>query len=80
MEVVGVVADTRDSGLDQLVTSDIYLPEKLFPQTHMVLIVETLAKPLSLATSVSDVIRTIDQDAIISNVQSMDQLIRRTQA
>ena len=46
----------------------------------MVLIVETLAKPLSLATSVSDVIRTIDQDAIISNVQSMDQLIRRTQA
>ena len=33
-----------------------------------------------LATSVSGVIRTIDQDAIISNVQSMDQLIRRTQA
>lgn len=48
MEVVGVVADTRDSRLDQLVTSDIYLLEKVFPQTHMVLIVETLAKPLVL--------------------------------
>jgi len=84
-EVVGIIHDVKDRGLDAAPSFDVYIP---FRQTHedavsqlqnnQYWIVRTAADPLALANSFRDQIRSVDGDVAASNVRSMDQYLSLT--
>jgi putative ABC transport system permease protein len=80
MTVVGVAEDIRYSGLEADPTVDVYYPQSLFPQAAITLIARTRVDPLHEVSTVRERIRTVDQDAFVTDVRSMDELIARSQA
>jgi hypothetical protein len=80
MTVVGVAEDVRYSGLEADPTVDVYYPQSLFPQAAITLITRTRIDPLHEVSAVRERIRTVDQDAFVTDVRSMDQLIAHSQA
>jgi len=86
-EIVGIIHDVKDRGLDAASSFDIYIP---FRQTHEDAVVElrnnqfwvvrTAADPLALANSFREQVRSVDGDVPASNVRSMDQYLSLTLA
>jgi putative ABC transport system permease protein len=80
MTVVGIAGDVRYSGLEAEPTVDAYYPQGLFPQAAITLIARTRGDALNEASEVRKRIRAVDQDAFVTDVRSMDQLIAGSQA
>lgn len=80
MTVVGVVGDVRYSGLELGPTFDVYLPQGLFPQAAITLIARTRSDPLNEEPAVRERIRAVDQQAFVTDIRSMNQLIAGSQA
>jgi putative ABC transport system permease protein len=73
--VAGVVGDVRYAGLDLPPSLEIYLPEALFPQSAITLLVKTTTHPLSIVTDIRARIAQIDREAFVTDVRTMDGLI-----
>ena len=80
MTVVGVAEDVRYTGLEADPTVDVYYPQALFPQAAITLIARTRGDPLNEVSEVRERIRTVDGDAFVTDVRSLDQLIAGSQA
>ena len=78
--IIGVVGDVRYTGLDAEAGSEFYLPEGLFPQPAITLLVRTDPDPLSLYPDMHRRIVEIDKDAFVSDVKPMTQLIAESLA
>jgi len=73
--VVGVVGDVRYSGLDAPPAFELYLPESVFPQSAITLLVKTTTNPLGLVADIRARITRIDREAFVTDVRTMDELI-----
>jgi len=73
--VAGVVGDVRYAGLDSPPTLEIYLPEALFPQSAITLLIRTTIDPLSIVNDVRVHIARIDREAFVTDVRTMDGLV-----
>jgi putative ABC transport system permease protein len=73
--IIGVVGDVRYTGLDADVGNEFYLPEGLYPQSAITLVVRADRDPLPLYPAMHRRILDIDQDAFIFDVKPMTQLI-----
>ncbi|HVZ24230.1 MAG TPA: ABC transporter permease [Vicinamibacterales bacterium] len=73
--IAGVVGDVRYASLDAPLELDIYLPEALFPQSAITLVVRTTTSPLIVATDIRGRIARIDREAFVTDVRTMDGLI-----
>ncbi len=80
IEVVGVVGNVRHSLNETQITSDIFYPEKLFPQAEITLLVHTELAPLGLAKAVTTEVLRIDPDAYVTDVNTMDGVISQALA
>ncbi len=78
--IAGVVGDVRYAGLDAPPELEIYLPDGLFPESAMTLVVRTRGDPHDAAPSVRDRIEGVDRDALVSDIHSMDELMRQSVA
>ena len=86
-EVVGIIHDVKDRGLEAAPSSDIYIP---FRQTHedavdqlqnnQYWLVRTEGDPLALVNTFREQLRSVDGDVAASNVRSMDQYLSLTLA
>jgi predicted permease len=84
-EVVGIIHDVKDRGLEATPSFDIYIP---FRQTHEDAVVQlqnnqywvarTEGDPLALVNSFREQVRSADGDVAASNVRSMDQYLSLT--
>ncbi|MGA2430741.1 MAG: ABC transporter permease [Candidatus Acidiferrum sp.] len=84
-EVVGIIHDVKDRGLEAAPSFDIYIPLR---QTHEdavdqlqnneYWIVRTDGDPLALANAFREQVRAVDGDVAASNVRSMDQYLSLT--
>ncbi len=75
--VVGVVADTRQLGLDSPPRSEMFIPSRSqFPR--LALIVRTAGDPLRMATAVTAQVWGIDKDQSVHDVQGMDHVVDDT--
>jgi putative ABC transport system permease protein len=71
--VVGVVGDTRDFGPDAAPPPVMFMP--FAQEVYMgAMIIRTGAEPTALASSVVQAIRTVDRQAIIEKVQTLEQV------
>ena len=73
--IAGVVADVRYAGLDKDPELEVYLPEVLFPQSAITLVVKTTTDPSRVIADVRDRIARVDREAFVTDVRTMDQLI-----
>ena len=78
--VAGVVGDVRYGGLDAAPDLEIYLPDGLFPESAMTLVVRTVGDPHGVVSGVRSRIAEVDRDALVSDVQTMDELMSRSVA
>ncbi|EPX57128.1 hypothetical protein D187_006882 [Cystobacter fuscus DSM 2262] len=84
-EIIGVVGDVRQAGLDQKPLPEVHLPYNhplsqrwLFQEATLVL--KTSVEPLGLTSALRDAVRGVDSDQPISEVATMEQIISRSVA
>jgi putative ABC transport system permease protein len=78
--VVGVVGDVKITGLDEAVKPVLYYPFRQNSSTFANLVVRTNTDPGSLVASVRNEVRSLEADAAILNVRTMDEMISQTTA
>lgn len=78
IEIVGVVADVRQMGLDEPVKAEMYFP---YQQSNLIwyiprdLVIRTNGDTSSLVGPVRQIIREVDPDQPVSNVATMAELL-----
>ncbi len=78
--VVGVVGDVKITGLDEEIRPVLYYPSRQSGGFNANLVVRTSADPTSLANAVRGEVRSLDPDAAILNVNTMEGMISQTPA
>jgi len=78
--IIGVVGDVRYTGLDQAPRNEFYIPDGLYPESAMTLLVRTDRDPLPLYSEMRRRISDIDNDAFVSNVKPMTHIIAESLA
>jgi putative ABC transport system permease protein len=80
-EIVGVVADVKQRGLDEDQPEAVYAPHALIPGiAGFTFAIRTAGDPAALAPAVRDVMRRLDPGVPLIRVQTMDDILRRTTA
>ena len=70
-EIVGVVADVKQTRLDAAAQPTVYYPQNLFPQPAISLLVRTEGDPARLIGPTIEAVRAMEPNAVISGVRSM---------
>src|SRR5215212_1214810 len=83
-QIVGIVADIRQMGLDEAVKAEMYLPYQQINDSPWFiprdLAIRTSGETSSLAGSVRQMIREVDPDQPVSNVATMAELLGKEAA
>jgi predicted permease len=78
--VAGVVADVRYTSLDAPPEMEIYLPDGIFPEAAITLLVKTTEDPRRAEADVRARVTNIDREAFVSDVRTMTELISESLA
>jgi putative ABC transport system permease protein len=73
--VIGIVRDTRHSGLDKEPYPQMYGPAAQFPRRAMTLVARTSGDPTGLAPALRRELAAIDPDLPLYNVRTMEQVM-----
>ncbi len=73
-EVVGVVSDIHDFGLEEKVRGNVYRPFAQIPFPLVAFVVRTSGRPSSLTSAVKQAIWSVDNDQPIYKIIGVDQL------
>ena len=76
-EVVGVVADVHNQGLDSEPKKQVYLPMRQSPTAGMALVARTEDDPLAVASVIQQAIWTVDPEQPIYQLTTMEQILAR---
>ncbi len=79
-EIVGVVADVRESGLSEEASPEIYAPLAQSPFDTTFIVARTLNEPRSLVGPARREIAALDKDAPIYHVETLDQYFDQSAA
>jgi putative ABC transport system permease protein len=79
-EVVGVVGDARNWGLDRPVNPEMYLPIRQLPWTTVFFVVATDQHVAAPAAAMRDALRGVDPDLALSSVRTMEEVTQRSNA
>jgi predicted permease len=75
LEIVGVVGDEKIKSLDAPTTPVIYFPMLQGPDSSAALVVRTKSEPQAVAAGLREALRTLDADAPLFGVRTMERLI-----
>ena len=73
-QIVGVVGDVKQNGLDQDATDEIYFSAAQAPMMDENLVVKTAVEPLSIARSIIELIYQIDPNQPAARIRSLEQV------
>ena len=74
-EIVGVIKDVKNFGLEGKPPSEMYFPYRQRSSGYFSIVVRTKAEPASMAGLLRDTVLAIDKDQPIHNIRTMDQLL-----
>jgi putative ABC transport system permease protein len=74
--VIGVVGDVRERGLDQEPRAIIYGNTDMVPENYLTIVLRTSVTPLSLVPEVRRAVAAMDPDLPVSEVQTMETVVR----
>ncbi|HEX7334941.1 MAG TPA: ABC transporter permease [Pyrinomonadaceae bacterium] len=78
MQIVGIVADVRQMGIDEPVKAEMYLPYQQIDNVWYIprdLAIRTTGETWNLVGSVRQIIREVDPDQPVSNVATMAEVL-----
>jgi putative ABC transport system permease protein len=76
VEIVGVAANTKELGLDEVVFNAVYLPFAQHPSRSMYLAVKSGADPTALAAVLRAKLRELDAEVSISSAATMEERVQ----
>jgi putative ABC transport system permease protein len=76
-EVVGVVGDVRNQGLESEPKKQVYLPMRQSPSAGMALVARTDRDPAAFASTIQRVIWDVDPQQPIYEMSTVDQILAR---
>jgi putative ABC transport system permease protein len=76
-EVIGVVADVRNQGLDSEPRKQVYLPLRQSPTAGMAVVARTERDPMAMGRAIQDIIWSVDAEQPIYQLSTMDQILAR---
>jgi len=75
-EIVGIVSDTKQYGLDQDTPVQTYTPYLQMPFSNsMVVVVRTAGDPLSLSAAVRSQVLSIDKQQPVASIRALEQIL-----
>ncbi len=77
-QVVGIVGDVKDAGLEEPNPAQIYLPLRQWPVHFMSVALKTAIPPSSLADGVRREVYAVDPNLPVSNVRTLDQIVAKS--
>jgi predicted permease len=77
-EVVGIVGDVRELGLDKDEPAEIYVSHAQLPTRGMDVVVRSSVPPLSLAPSVERLVHELDPELPVARVQTLEAVVARS--
>jgi putative ABC transport system permease protein len=77
-EVVGVVGDVKDAGLDEADPPQIYMPFAQWPVSGMSLVLKTAVPPASVAEPTRAAVHAIDPNLPVANVRTLEEVVARS--
>jgi len=79
INIVGIVGDVRQMGVDEPVKAEMYFPFGQIPDQPWYaprdLVVRTSGEPMSLVGAIRGAIREVDPDQPITNIRTMDEIL-----
>jgi putative ABC transport system permease protein len=76
-EVVGIVADVHNQGLDREPRKQVYLPLRQSPTAGMAVVARTNQDPMQMANAIQRVIWDVDPGQPIYELSTMEQILAR---
>jgi putative ABC transport system permease protein len=80
MEIVGVVNDVRDRAVKEFAPGPVFYTPFSFGNNWCEIIARTSANPLVLVPGFERVVRSVDKEAAITNIRTVDQIIAQSSA
>jgi len=80
LEVVGVVADIKQYGMETPNMGEVYVPAAQMPVGFMTIVVRTASDPASLARAATSAIQNLDKDQPVSKITPMTQMLTKSVA
>jgi ABC-type antimicrobial peptide transport system permease subunit len=80
LEVVGVARDTRLFGDSAAARPELYVPFSVAPFRGFYIAIDTSGDPLLVARPARAIVRALAPAAVVTNVQTMEQLVERSVA
>ena len=77
-EVIGILGDIKDAGLNEANPPQIYLPYRQWPIGTMSVVLETAVPPLSLADAVRAEVYAVDGNLPVSNVSTVGAIVAKS--
>ena len=74
-EVVGIVGDIKDAGLNEPNPPQLYMPYRQWPVDSMSVVMKTTTPPETLGSAVRQEVHAIDPNLPVSNIGSLEQII-----
>ena len=75
LEIVGVVSDVRQLGLDAPPDPELFMPYAQWPSNEMSLVLRIASEPSSLIPRVEKEIWRVDPDQPVTDIKTMDELV-----
>jgi putative ABC transport system permease protein len=79
-EIVGVVGDVPQDGLDEPIRTEVFLPMSQHPDLALTLLVRSSRPPMSLAKPAVAAIHVIDKDQAVTAIQPMSRYLSESMA
>jgi putative ABC transport system permease protein len=77
-EVVGIIGDIKDDGLNEADPPQIYLPYRQWPVQAMAVVLKTSVPPASVADTVRREVYAVDPLLPVANVRTLEQVVARS--
>ncbi len=77
-EVVGIIGDVKDAGLDEADPPQIYLPYRQWPLQSMAVVLKTAVPPERVADAARREVYSVDPNIPVGNVRTLQQVVERS--
>jgi putative ABC transport system permease protein len=77
-EVVGIVGDVKDAGLDEPNPPQLYMPLRQWPVSSTAVALKTSIPPASLTEAARHAVAAVDPNLPVSGVRTLEQIVERS--
>jgi putative ABC transport system permease protein len=74
-EVVGIVGDVKELGLDEEFPAEIYLPMRQWPVGRMAIVARTAVPPMTIAPQVKQVVQELDANLPVNQIRTVEDVV-----